>query len=49
MGAISDSQGDGSKTIPVNPIFFATWLVAASFLDVKESPTETRCVDIAFF
>jgi hypothetical protein len=43
------SEKAGSKTIPVNPFLLATWLPVTSLSDTTESPTETRCTDIAFF
>ena len=39
----------GSQPIPVNPFLFTTWLTATSLSDITVSPTETRCVAIAFF
>ena len=46
---VAYSKKAGSKPIPVNPFLFATWLVATSLSDTTASPTETRCVAIAFF
>jgi len=43
------SETTGSQPIPVDPFLFATWLAGASLSDTTASPTETRCVAIAFF